>query len=210
MYLTFFVKEYENSINFVKIKFNKKNKHMKKTFLLFGVIGLLMSCEKLKELASTSFGLDGDSIEVTVPASGTASTLSFSSTTETIDFEAEIKKNNAELATKYIKSVTINSIDLEITSPASTLPNNWKNLKSYDFSINSDVKADKIQIASANPYTATNETKINIPVNTTIDLKDYVKEKAKFTYSFTGALNTPTTDSLKVKIKANYQIKVGL
>ena len=182
---------------------------MKKLILIVGIIGMIVSCDKLKELASANFGLNGDAVEVVVPPSG-VNTISIQSTTETIDFEAEIKKNNAELAAKYIKSVTINSIDLEIISSTKALPNNWKNLKSYSFSINSDVKTDKINIASADPYSANNESRISIPVNTTLDLKDYVKEKAKFTYTFTGALNNPTTDSLKVKIKANYQIKVGL
>jgi hypothetical protein len=183
---------------------------MKKVLLIIGLLGFLSSCDKLKELASANFGLNGDAAEVTVPKTGSQSSIIIQSTTETIDFEAEIKKNNAELAAKYIKSVTINSIDLEIISSPKALPNNWKNLKSYSFSINSDVKADKINIASADPYSASSETKINIPVNTTVDLKDYVKEKAKFTYTFNGTLNEPTTDSLKVKIKANYQIKVGL
>ena len=89
-----------------------------------------------------------------------------------------------------------------------------KTLKKYQKSNKQEFKkhnkTDKINIASADPYSANNESKISIPVNTTLDLKDYVKEKAKFTYTFTGALNNPTTDSLKVKIKANYQIKVGL
>jgi len=182
---------------------------MKKVLLIIGLLGFLSSCDKLKELASTSFGLNGDAITVKVPPSGSASSISFSSVTETIDFDAEIKKNNAELAAKYIKSVTINSMELEIISPAKALPNNFKNVKSYTFTANSDVKADKITIVSPDPIVAS-ETKINLPVNSALDIKDYVKEKAKFTYAFTGVIHNPTTDTLEVRIKANYQIKVGL
>lgn len=182
---------------------------MKKLILIIGVIGMIVSCDKLKELASASFKLNGDAIEVVAPPS-VVNSISIQSTTETIDFEAEIKKNNAELATKYIKSVTINSIDLEIIPNAKPLPNNWKNLKSYSFNISSDVKPTPITISSPNPLVVSNEKTLSIPVGATVDLKDYVKEKAKFTYSFAGILDSATTDSLKVKIKANYQIKVGL
>jgi|LakMenEpi03Aug12_release.lakeMendotaPanAssembly.Ray.scaffolds.fasta_scaffold03701_16 hypothetical protein len=182
---------------------------MNKILLMIGILGFLSSCDKLKELASANFGINGDAVTVKVPPSGGASTISFSSVSETIDFEAEIKKNNAELAAKYIKSVTINSMELEIISPAKALPNNFKNVKSYTFTAHSDVKADKISILSPDPFVP-NETKINLPVNTALDIKDYVKEKAKFTYAFTGVLLNPTTDTLEIKIKANYQIKVGL
>lgn len=41
-------------------------------------------------------------------------------------------------------------------------------------------------------------------------MKYYIKEKVKFTYAFTGFLPNPTTDTLEIKIKANYQIKVGI
>jgi len=182
---------------------------MKKILLILGVTSILLSCDKLKELASTNFGLNGDAIIVKVPPSGGSSTISFESTTETIDFDAKIKENNAELAAKFIKSVTINSMDLEIISPMKALPNNFKNIKSYTFTVHSDVKPDKITIKSPADF-APNETKINLPVNTTLDIKDYVKEKTKFTYIFTGVIENPTTDTLEVKIKANYQIKVGL
>ena len=182
---------------------------MKKVFITIGILGFLTSCDKLKELASANFGLNGDAVIVKVPPSGSATSISFSSVTETIDFDAEIKKNNAELAAKFIKSVTINSMELEIISPPKSLPNNFKNIKSYTFTAHSDVKADKITILSADPA-VTSETKINLPVNSALDIKDYVKEKAKFTYAFSGVIINPTTDTLEIRIKANYQIKVGL
>ena len=71
---------------------------MDKILLIIGVLGFLSSCDKLKELASANFSINGDALIVKVSPSGSASSISFSSETETIDFEAEIKKNNAELA----------------------------------------------------------------------------------------------------------------
>lgn len=197
--------------NLLILNSNLKKNYMKKIILFLGVLATFASCDKLKELASANFGLNGDAIEVSIPPSGAGNkSISFTGQSETIDFEAEIKKNNAELAAKYIKSVTINSIDLEIISAAKPLPNNFKNVKSYTFSMYSDVKPTPINISSPSPLVVTDENKINIPVNTTLDIKDYVNEKAKFFYTFSGSLDSATTDSLKVKIKAKYQIKVGL
>lgn len=182
---------------------------MNKLLLVIGVLGLLSSSDKLKELASAYFSINGDALIVKVPPSGSASSISFSSETETIDFEAEIKKNNAELAAKYIKSLAINSMELEIIFPAKTLPNNFKNVKSYTYNSHSDVKADQIKILSPDTFSP-GGSQLNLPLNTALDMKYYIKEKVKFTYAFTGVLPNPTTDTLEIKIKANYQIKVGI
>ena len=105
--------------------------------------------------------------------------------------------------------MTINLINLEIISPAKELPNNFKNVKSYTYNTHSDVKADKITILSPDPFSP-GESQLNLPVNTALDIKYYVKEKVKFTYALTGVILNPTIDTLEIKIKANYQIKVGL
>jgi hypothetical protein len=48
---------------------------MNKLLLIIGVLGLLSSCDKLKELASANFSINGDALIVKVPPSGSASSI---------------------------------------------------------------------------------------------------------------------------------------
>lgn len=180
---------------------------MKRLYILLGIVILLTSCDKLKQLASASFNFDNTTAEFTILP--TNSTTSFSkSETFYMNLDSLIKANNAELAVNYLKTLTINSIEMTVLNPDTA--NNFANISSCTVSVSSNVNTTPIQIGSlaSNPdvYTAT----LSIPVNQSVDIKEYAKTASTFNYTITGNLRRPVTKDVKCKIKVNYKVTAGL
>lgn len=179
---------------------------MKKINLLILAIVLILSCNKLKELASTSFNFNDDSAEFTIPAS---TTTSFSkSETFRMNLDSLIKANNAELAVSFMKTLSINSIDVTLVDPDSS--NNLANISACTVSFSSNVNLTPIQIGALASNPDVYKTTMNIPVNASVDVKEYAKTATTFNYTLAGTLRRPLVRDVKCRVKVNYKLTAGL
>jgi hypothetical protein len=179
---------------------------MKKINLLILATVLILSCNKLKELVSTNFNFNNDTAEFVIPAS--SSTSYSKSETFRMNLDSLIKANNAELAISFMKTLTINSIDVTLVDPDSL--NNLANISSCTVSFSSNVNPTQVQIGALSSNPDAYKSTMNIPVNTSIDVKEYAKTATSFNYTLAGTLRRPLVRDIKCRVKVNYKLTAGL
>jgi hypothetical protein len=180
---------------------------MKKIIVFLGIIGIISSCDKIKDLVKATFNLKNESVTVSIPASGSVLTYS-NSETFSLNLDSIIKAQNSQLGIGNIKNFTVNSINLTIENPDSL--NNFGNLSSCVISFYSNVKTTPITIASLASNPDVNVSTLNIPVSPGVDLMEYTRNASLLTYSLSGSLRRATTKELKVKVKADFSVTAGL
>lgn len=182
---------------------------MKKKLLFLLMIGSVVlgsSCKKIKEATNQDITLTGAEVTLSIASKGTsAQTVELSSTTTASELDALIKKEAPSFGLKNVKSLKIKTLTAEIIE-GSNSTNNFANL--------SDISA--VLEGSGKTFTATytgtpsaNTTKINLTVDSSVDLKDLISS-GSIKYSLKSKIVTPITQNLKVKLAATYNVVVGL
>ena len=182
---------------------------MKKKFLFLLLIGSVVvasSCKKLEEATNQNISLTSAEITLSIASKGTSATaVELSSTTSASELDALIKKEAPSFGLKNVKSLKIKTLTATITA-GSNATNSFSNLQ--------DISA--VISGAGNPFTASytgtpsaGSTTLNLTVDSSVDLKDLISSSS-ITYTLKGKINTAITNNLTVKLKATYDVVVGL
>lgn len=181
--------------------------YMRKILFSLGFIVCILSCDKLKELAKAKFNMVNDTVEIIIPASGSSLTYSKSESFK-LNLDSLVKAQNIDLSQENIKSFKLNSAEVSLLNADTA--NNFANIQSCTISFYTNVNMTATQIGNLANNPNVYATTLNIPVDQTVDLKEYVKTANTFYYSVAGSLRVKTSKDLKMKIKVNYSVEAGL
>lgn len=201
-----------SSFEWKEVLLQKRKKIMKRNFVLSTVVVLvasivLSSCSALKKKLNIDIDMTSSDVEFTIPIITATGNSDMGQQTISVNIDSIIKANNAELAVKNIKSVNLKSCTVTLTDGDGQ--NNLSALQSCSASFYSDTKADVVQLASITDNPDVEAYSITLPVNTSIDLKDYFGATS-FTYHLTGTARKTTSKELHAKATIRYTLNVGL
>ena len=142
---------------------------------------------------------------LTIPATPlTAGTATFGPATNTYNVDSFIKAQTGTLlGVENITSVKITSCELIINNATTT--NNLQNFRSCSASFSSNTNATPYQINIPN-INDVYATSINLPVDTTAELKSYLGNQ--FNYSVSGELRRATTIPLNCTLQFTFSVVV--
>ena len=106
-----------------------------------------------------------------------------------------------------IKSVTVTSANTILTGTTDAA-DNFGNLSSLSVAISSTSDTTAATFAQVTNNPVTFATTLNIPVNDTINLKNYF-DATLFNYTFRCVIATPTTIALQAQATVQFNIVVG-
>jgi len=174
--------------------------------LLIGSIVVASSCKKIKEATNQNITLMGAEVNLSIASKGTsAQVIELSSTTTTSEIDALIKKEAPSFGLKNVKSLKIKTLTAEITN-GSNSTNNFANLEDINAVLEG---SGKIFTATYSGTPSANTTKINLTVDSSVDLKDLVSSSS-IKYSLKSKIINAITNDLTVKLVAIYDVVVGL
>nr|MBP6314924.1 hypothetical protein [Chitinophagaceae bacterium] len=185
---------------------------MKKTiffalFMMASTILLNTSCNKIKEAVKANITLTSADIEFTIPEITNIGTVSIASKDVYLNVDSIIKATNSKLSASYIKSVNVKSCTLTMLDGDAN--NNFSALESCKCDFSSNVNATLYTIAEITGNPDVEAYTLEIPVNSTVNLKDYFSATT-FTYSVTGTARKITTKPIQCKATIRYSLEAGL
>jgi len=190
----------------LKLHFMRTNHKLLSAALLL-IIGAISSCNKIA--SNLKYDLNMRTAEVTIvipPYSDT--TLNVTGTqTNHYNIDSFIKASTGDMmGIANIKSAKLMSCMLQLEQPTST--QNFANFRSCNGSFYTNGNSNPYRVSIYNNPDTYAEA-LNVPVDTTIDLKSYLNNNAnQFTYSLGGRLRRPTTDSLRCKVSLTFRVSV--
>lgn len=175
--------------------------------LMLGTIGF-SSCDKIKDLAKVNFNLDNADGEFTIPVIIAVGEQSLGTDDIYMNLDSIIKEQNSKVGAGNIKEVKIKSCELSLTNGDSK--NNFSALESCTLDIKSNVKTNFVRMAGTTSNPDVESQTLNLPVESSLDLKDYFLSANQFTYRITGKSRKTTDKELKCKVLVKYTIVAGL
>ncbi len=176
------------------MKINKKN-------FFFGFIAMafisLSSCNKIK-----------DAIQADVDITPNGATFTIPKITNTDQHKIAGSENISALDIseyKGLKSIVLKSLKVELLDQKQG--SNFKALDNISVHIISGTKTAVLATKTNTDFT-NNQYSIEIPTNTTIDIKEFVKNT--FSYEISGKAHTTTEEEVQAKLTAVYTVKFGL
>jgi hypothetical protein len=166
---------------------------------------VITSCKKTDTLVQVNVPLQMAQISYTIPMNQTSidTTISVYCNVDSI-----IRASNANsFNISNIKSVTATSANTILTG-TTDVADNFGNLSSLSIAISSisDTTATIFAQVTNNPGTFA--TSLNIPVNDTVNLKNYF-DATLFNFTLRSTLTTPTTIALQAQATIQFNIVVG-
>lgn len=186
---------------------------MKKT--IYAIAALLMlglggfsSCDKLKDLAKVNLNLENGDGEFNIPILAVVTEQNLGADDVYLNLDSIIKAQDSKVGAGNIKEVRIKSCKLILSNGDSA--NNFSALESCTLDIKSNTKSDFVRMAGItnNPDVAAQE--LSLPVESSLDLKDYFMSANQFTYRISGKNRKTTDKELKCKVLVQYNIVAGL
>lgn len=175
---------------------------------IFTVASLVLSsCSAIKDKLNIDIDMSSANVEFTIPIITAAGSSSFGQTNIPVNIDSLIKANNAELAVGNIKSVKLKSC--VVTMVDGDAANNFSALESCQASFFSNTKTTPVTVASVSGNPDVEAYTLNLPVNTSIDLKDYFSASS-FTYSLSGNARKTTSKEIHCTATIRYTLNVGL
>lgn len=176
---------------------------------LITALGILLfsSCDKLKEVLNADINLNPQDIEFTIPIIAATGATTISDVNIQMNIDSIIKANNVKLSANNIKSVKLKSCTLTLLDGDSS--NNFSALEAISMKFNSNLKTDYINIIDVTNNPDIEAQSLEIPINTTIDLKDYFNATS-FSYSIGGIARKTTSKTIQCKAALKYSLNVGL
>lgn len=175
--------------------------------LLAGVVAF-SSCDKVKDLVKVNFNLENASGEFSVPALTAVGEVSLGTDDVYINLDSIIKAQNAEVNSKNIKEVRLTSCELVLQN--GDAKNNFSALESCKLQLASNVKPEFITMASVENNPDVVAYTLVLPVDNSLDLKDYFLNATTFSYKVSGKTRKTTDKPLDCKIVVKYNIVAGL
>jgi hypothetical protein len=165
------------------------------------------SCDKLKDAVGVKdiFATSKD-IPFDIPPAAAGSQLQSADASFNVD--SIIKAGAPGFSANNIKSATVNSISVDITSGAS-VNNNFANFSDGGVAMYSNAAPTKVSVGQVLNNPDVYSTHMDIPITGTNDLTPYVKGSL-ITYLYGYTLRRATTTTLHVVMHVQYKLGVGL
>lgn len=188
---------------------SKKFILMKRIFFIsLSLISIaISSCNKIKEAIKANVDLTSADIEFTIPQITAIGAANMGSKDVYLNVDSIIKANNAKLSASYIRSVNIKSCT--ITMIDGDANNNFSALESCKVDFSSNVNTNFITLAEITGNPDVEMYTLEIPVNTTIDLKDYFNATT-FSYNLSGTARKITTKDILCHATVKFSLEAGL
>lgn len=174
---------------------------------IFTVVSILSSCNKIKEAVKANIDLNYADIEFTIPQITATGPATLSSKDVYFNVDSLIKANNAKLSASYIRSVTVKSCVVNMIDGDAA--NNFSALESARVDFSSNVNTNLLTIAEITGNPDVEAYSLEIPVNTTINLKDYFNATT-FSYTLYGNARKTTNKEIHCKATIKYSLEAGL
>jgi hypothetical protein len=182
---------------------------MKKKLLALLVIGsavVASSCNKIKEATNQNITLTTADVTLDIASKGASATeIEISSASKVADLDNLIKSKASGFGLKNVKSLKIKTLTAEITA-GSDATNSFSNLNGINATLEG---GGKTFIASYTGTPPAPGTKINLTVDSSVDLKDLLSGST-VKYTLKSKIATALTKNLTVKLVATYDAVVGL
>lgn len=170
-------------------------------------ISLFSSCDKIKDAIKADINLNPQDMEFTIPIITQTGATTISDVDVQMNIDSIIKANNVKLSSKNIKSVKLKSCTLTMLD--GDMSNNFSALEAVSVKFKSNVKTDYTTLIDVTNNPDVEAYSLTVPINTTIDLKDYFNATS-FSYSIGGLARKTTTKEIKCKATLKYSLNVGL
>lgn len=185
----------------------KKIMYTVAAFLLLGSLSF-MSCDKIKELAKVNFNLDNADGEFTIPIIISVGEQSLGTDDIYMNLDSIIKAQNSQVGAANIKEVKLKSCELSLSNGDSK--NNFSALESCTLDIKSNVKTEYVRMAGTTSNPDAESQTLNLPVESSLDLKEYFLSANQFSYRISGKARKTTDKELRCKVLVKYTIVAGL
>lgn len=176
-------------------------------FVMAALTILNTSCNKIKDAVKATITLTSADIEFTIPQITNTGTVSIASKDVYLNVDSIIKATNSKLSASYIKSVNVKSCT--ITMLDGDINNNFSALESCKCDFSSNVNATLYTIAEITGNPDVEAYTLEIPVNNTVNLKDYFSATT-FTYNVTGTARKTTNKDIQCRATIKYSLEAGL
>lgn len=167
---------------------------------------MLHSCNKLANNLRYSLDMHTATADIVIPPYDNTLIMITGRQTVNYNIDSFIKANTANLlGVNNISSARIRSCELVLENPTDAI--NFANFESCSGYFFTDGNTDPFGVNIAeNPdeYAGT----LNLPVDTTAELKGYLTNASVFTYNLSGKLRRKTTDSIHCKVKIAFTLNV--
>ncbi|MBC7553297.1 MAG: hypothetical protein H7257_04905 [Taibaiella sp.] len=174
----------------------------------FSCLGLVTfnSCNKLGKKLQYDLDMQTASVELVIPPySGTTLALS-GSQTENFNVDSFIKANTANLmGVSNITSAKIKSCELTLHDATTAL--NFANFQSCGGSFFTDGNPTPFEISIPDNPDAFAD-RLTLPVDTSAELRGYLTNSSRFTYTLSGRLRRPATDSIHCTATFTFKVHV--
>ena len=182
---------------------------MRKVLLITSVsIIVLTSCSKIiGTLISKFMSMQTIDAQFTLPiVTDTTQQQAYGPTSSKINVDSFITAySSGNYTIKNVKSAHIESCSITITNPDDK--NNFANIQSCQVDLNSDAIQTMIHPASISNNPDQYAASIDVPVDNTIELKDYLNSK-QFNYTVRAKMRRATTKEMTCTIQIKVHIEV--
>ncbi len=165
------------------------------------------SCNKIKEAVKADINLTYSDVEFTIPQITAAGPATLSSKDVYLNIDSIIKASNTKLSAGNIRSVTIKSCVVNMIDGDAA--NNFSALESCKVDFSSNVNTQLYSLAEITNNPDTEAYTLEIPVNSSINLKDYFNATT-FSYTLAGNARKTTSKEIKCKATIKYTLEAGL
>jgi len=186
---------------------------MSKKSAVFAAVALcatsfsFISCDKIKDLVKVDVPVTTE-IEFIIPVITQTGNTTFGSYEVPVDVNELIKSSNDELSIENIKSAKIESCIVTAEQNTAHPNDNFTALSAIKAEFASNTKTDFIEVASI-ATTPSNGYEIDVPVNSDLDVKDYMTGTT-FKYRVSGVATRVTSSEIKCKAKIKFIVRAGL
>lgn len=179
--------------------------------IIYGLIALaffsLFSSCDIKDKLNININMSSTNVAFTIPVISQTGNVTIGQQSVAVNIDSIIHANNAELSVSNIKSVKLTSCTITMTDGDAA--NNFSALQSCSATLSSNSKPTPVELANLSNNPDVEAYTLELPVNTTEDLKDYFTGSS-FTYSLSGSARKTTSKPINCTATINYTLNVGL
>lgn len=178
---------------------------------ILGTAAVFSACGKIAVPAiNVPLSASGLSFVIPIAPSGSDS----ANFNYSVNLDSLVSATNTSLSTSSITSITIDTVDLVITSGATTPGNDFNNITSAYLNFTSTATPNSITtIVPLFTVPANSGTSLSLPVNSTINLNSYIAAgnvDTYFTFNLHAALATAITTPLNCRATVHFTVVANL
>lgn len=177
-----------------------------KVSFLFTVVFFFASCEKLKDAVKVNVPMQTADVSFTI-APQQAGTQTLSDFITNLNVDSVIKANNTQFGVSNIRSVRITSVRITVLN--SDIQDHFGVLSDCKMDFSSNNKPTKVTLASLSNNPNANTSVLDLPVNSSLELKEYFSATA-FNYTLSGTTRRAITKTLECRATVKFDVQVGL